>query len=250
MQRRRPQVRKHFFVYLISALFNVFLFFGLQTLGLNYLPAGLFSVLVYLEPVLVGLFAWLWLGEQMSWTKVIGLICGFLGVAAISARSLTSHLSVIGIILGILTAIGWGIGTVYSKKAQERVDMMWLLTCQFLIGGFLLMCAGSVMEPWTSVDWTAMPFILSTLFGGFFGIAFSWIIWFRLVNMGEATRIAAFTFFVPLISVLTSVLFLHETVNEWLIVGLILIIVGIYLTNKQKKAKSPATPPIQHQQTL
>lgn len=235
-QHKGPEFRKNFLVYLISAIFNVVFFFGLQTVGLDYLPAGLFSVLVYLEPVLVGVLAWLWLGEQMSWRKVVGLILGFLGVAAISARSLTSHLSVTGVIIGILTAITWSVGTVYTKRAQARVDMIWLLAIQFLIGGILIAATGSASESWASIQWTP-PFILCTLYGGFFGIALSWIIWFYLVKSGDATRVAAFTFFVPLISVLTSVLFLHESVSVWLVVGLVLIVLGIYLTNKQNKSK-------------
>ncbi|WAH35874.1 DMT family transporter [Alicyclobacillus dauci] len=244
LSRKQPNFIKHFWVYAISAVFNVILFFGLQTVGLNYLPAGLFSVLIYLEPVLVGVFAWLWLGEQMTWRKVVGLIFGFMGVAAISARSLTSHVSGVGILIGILTAVFWAIGTVYTKRAQERVDMMWLLAIQFLIGGILITIAGSATESWGAVTWSA-PFILGTLFGGFFGIALSWMIWFYLVKSGDASRVAAITFLVPLIAVVTSVLFLHEAVSVWLVFGLILIILGIYLTNTQKKRISEI-PPVAH----
>ncbi|GMA62389.1 DMT family transporter [Alicyclobacillus fastidiosus] len=248
-RNKKAYLRKYFPTYFISAVFNVFFFFGLQTVGLSYLPAGLFSVLIYLEPVLVGIVAWLWLGEPMSLQKVIGLVLGFLGVAAISAHSLTQHLSAIGIIIGIATAAFWTIGTVYSKKAQERVDMMWLLAIQFLIGGVLITALGSMSESWSAIHVTT-TFVLATLFGGFFGITLSWMIWFHLVHAGEATRIAAMTFFVPLISVLTSVIFLHESLNIWLLVGLVLIVLGIYLTNRQQKQgrlpqnSLPITPPI------
>ncbi|MFB5190294.1 DMT family transporter [Alicyclobacillus fastidiosus] len=248
--RNKPaHLRKYFWTYFVSAVFNVFFFFGLQTVGLSYLPAGLFSVLIYLEPVLVGIVAWLWLGEPMSPQKIIGLILGFLGVAAISAHSLTQHLSGIGIIIGIATAVFWTFGTVYSKKAQERVDMIWLLAIQFLIGGVLITLLGSMSESWTAIHVTT-TFVLATLFGGFFGITLSWMIWFHLVHAGEASRIAAMTFFVPLISVLTSVVFLHESLNIWLLVGLVLIVLGIYLTNRQQKQSSvpqnsvPMTPPL------
>lgn len=233
-QGRKPHLIRHFPIYFISAVFNVVLFFGLQTVGLNDLPAGLFSVLIYLEPVLVGFLAWLWLKESMTWQKIVGLICGFGGVAAISVHSLTSHLSVVGVVIGIMTAIFWSIGTVYSKRAQEKIDTMWLLAIQFLIGGIIITATGSATEPWSSVHWTS-SFILATLFGGFLGIAISWMIWFRLVATGDASRVAAFTFFVPLISVLTSVLFLGERLSIWLFVGLILIVGGIYLTNRRTR---------------
>src|SRR5690606_32240752 len=66
---RKIQWRKHWVKYTISAFLNITIFFGVQTIGLVYLPGGLFSVLVYLQPVLVGLFAWLWLKEQMTFLK-------------------------------------------------------------------------------------------------------------------------------------------------------------------------------------
>lgn len=49
--------------YLISAFFNTILFFGLQSIGLIYLPGGLFSVLVYVQPILLAIFAWALLSE-------------------------------------------------------------------------------------------------------------------------------------------------------------------------------------------
>lgn len=44
-------------IYVISSLFNIILYYGLQTVGLNYMPAGLFSAIVFLQPVLLGLFS-------------------------------------------------------------------------------------------------------------------------------------------------------------------------------------------------
>ena len=58
---------------------------GSKSIGLNEMPAGLFSTIVFLQPVLVGIFSWLWLGESMNGLKITGLIVGFLGVGIISS---------------------------------------------------------------------------------------------------------------------------------------------------------------------
>lgn len=114
--------------------FNIILFYGLQTLGLGYAPAGLFSAIVFVEPVLLGIFCWIWLGESMYGLKIIGLFLGFAGVAIISASGFTGDISAIGIILALGSAIGWGLGTVYVKKTGDRVDAIWMVTIQLLIG--------------------------------------------------------------------------------------------------------------------
>lgn len=107
-------------IYLISAILNISLFYGLQTIGLNYLPAGLFSAIVFFQPVLMGIFSWMWLGESMFALKLVGLAVGFAGVAVISAAGFSGHISVTGILLALGSAISWALGTVFMKK-QEAV---------------------------------------------------------------------------------------------------------------------------------
>ncbi|ADG07470.1 DMT family transporter [Kyrpidia tusciae] len=224
------QWRRNWRIYAISSLLNVFLFFGLQTVGLVYLPSGMFSLLVYSEPVFVGLLAWKWLGETLAPTKVVGLLLGLLGVAACSFDRLPGSASGLGILLGLAAAISWAAGTVYLKRVQAQVDMMWLVAIQCLLGGAGMMGAGSLFESWSEIQWT-WPFLATVAFAMFFGVSSSWLIWFRLVQMGEVSRVAALTFLVPVISVVLSALFLHETISGWLFAGLLLIAASIYLVN-------------------
>ncbi|GIP35203.1 DMT family transporter [Paenibacillus sp. J2TS4] len=218
-------------IYLISSLFNVFLFFGLQTIGLTYMPGGLFSALVYFQPVLVGLMAWFWLGESMSVPKSIGLLLGFAGVAVISVDGLGGGLSTIGVILALLTAVSWAIGSVFLKKKAGNTDPLWLVAIQSMIGGLLLTGVGSTMESWTEIVWN-VPYFSGLLFGAVLGVSTAWVIYFVLVRSGETSKVAASTFLVPLISVMASTLFLREPFHALLLLGLVMIMLSIYLVNR------------------
>jgi drug/metabolite transporter (DMT)-like permease len=218
-------------IYIISSLFNVILFFGLQTVALQFLPSGLLAVLVYFEPILVGFLAWLWLGENISVRKVTGLVLGFLGVLAVSFNGLFGKLSALGIVLGLAAAIAWAIGTVYLKRVQNQVSQLWLVSLQFIFGGIVLTGTGALTEPVT-IHWT-VPFWLSLLYCCFVGVALSWVTWLALVRRGEVSRVASYTFFVPLLSVVIGTLWLHEALTAGLFVGLVLIVAGIYLVNRQ-----------------
>ncbi|MEC2507151.1 DMT family transporter, partial [Bacillus cereus] len=136
--RNRITWRENWSNYCISAFFNTILFFGLQTVGLISLPGGLFSVLVYFQPVLLGLFAWIWLGEYMSPFKIMGLIIGFLGIVVVSVDGLTVHVSIIGVVLGLRMAFSWALGVVYVKKLSNEVDAFWMVTLQCIICGAIL----------------------------------------------------------------------------------------------------------------
>jgi drug/metabolite transporter (DMT)-like permease len=192
-----PQYKKIRFkvswkVYVISAFFNALLFYGLQTVGLRYLPEGLFTVIVYLQPVIIGFLAWLWLGEQLSVVKVFGLILGFAGVGIISLTSLEGHVSPLGIGLALATAVGWAIGTVYIKKEGGRVDALWLVAFQCIVGGLVLTIIGLSTEHWSSIVWN-IPYLTGLCYGAIFGIPISWVVFFTLVRSGDASKVASFT---------------------------------------------------------
>jgi drug/metabolite transporter (DMT)-like permease len=238
-KRENIRWKENWPIYTISAIFNVILFFAMQTVGLMYLPSGLFSVLVYLQPVLVGLLAWLWLGESMSLIKIIGLVLGFVGVITVSAGGFSGHIAMIGIILALLTGISWSIGTVFVKKVGHRADSMWLVAFQFIIGGIFLTGLGTGFEQYTDIVWNG-PYWAGLLFGSIFGVATSWIAYFTLVNNGDASKVASFTFLVPLIAVFSGTIFLREAFTANLLFGLVFIVTSIYLVNRKPQDKKGA----------
>ncbi|MDN4523295.1 DMT family transporter [Fictibacillus fluitans] len=224
--------RENWKMYFLSALFNSVLFYGLQTIGLLFVPAGLFSVIVYLQPVLIGIIAWLWIGESMTALKLTGLLLGFAGVATISLGGLSAHISSIGIALGILTALSWAVGTVYMKRISVKVDGVWLIAIQSIMGGLIMTGIGSGVEGLSAIAWST-PLLITLLFLALFSVAIAWIIYFHLISTGNASKIASFNFLVPLISILIGILFLDEPFTYSLLAGLFLIIASIYLVNRK-----------------
>ena len=228
--RNKLNWRKNWSKYCISAFFNTILFFGLHTIGLIYLPGGLFSVLVYFQPVLLGLFAWIWLGENMTPIKMIGLIIGFFGIVVVSVDGLIVHISAIGVVLGLLTALFWAIGVIYVKKVSVEVDSFWMVAMQFTIGGLVLLVFGAFFESWSAIEWNAV-FLFGLSWGATMGIPVAYVIYYKLVHAGEASKVGAFTFLVPVIAVYVSTVFLNEPITFTLLTGLVLVVISICLVN-------------------
>lgn len=228
--RNKLNWRNNWTKYCISAFFNTILFFGLHTIGLIYLPGGLFSVLVYFQPVLLGLFAWIWLGESMTPVKMIGLVIGFLGIFVVSVDGLIVHISAIGVILGLLTALFWAIGVIYVKKVTVEVDSYWMVAMQFTIGGIVLLVCGLFFESWSAIEWNAI-YLFGLGWGGTMGIPVAYVIYYKLVNSGDASKVGSFTFLVPVIAVYVSTVFLNEPITITLLTGLLLVVISIFLVN-------------------
>lgn len=235
--------RRNLRIYLLLAFFNVFLFFGLQTVGLTYMPGGLFSVIIYVQPVLVGIIAWKWLGESMSVTKIFGLIVGFIGVSVACIHSMSMDVSWIGIILALMTAVSWTFGALFMKKYSSQVDPLWLVSIQSVMGGGVLTILGLIFESWSDIVWNA-PYLTGLSFGMFLGVPTAWVIYFLLIRAGEASTVSTNTFLVPVIAVIGSALFLNEPFHLTLIVGLVLTALSIYLVNAPHGKKHHANIPV------
>ena len=230
----RANLRRDWPIYLLLAVFNVLLFMGLQTFTILYMPSGSAAVVIYLQPILVGLASYLILGEQLSVAKVVGLLLGFSGVVVVSAGSLSgSSLGTpLGVAFGVGSALSWTLGTVYFKRYGERLSTLWAVAVPFSAGGVVLTGLGLVLEPLAGIYWTG-TYAASFLYTALVGTALAWMLWLGLVKAGEASRVSAYVFFVPLASVLLGAVFLGETLSPWLLVGAALVVCGIYLVNKQ-----------------
>ena len=231
-QWKQIKWKENWSVYVISSIFNVILFYGIQSIGLQYLPAGLYSVIVYLQPVLVVILAWAILKESLTRIKIIGVLLGFLGVVMVSLDGISGKIAPIGFVLALITAIGWAIGTIYVKVKSHVVHGLWLVALQNVIGGLCMLFYGLGVEDIRAIEWN-WSFIVCLIYGAIFGVALAFALYNRLMSKGEAGKVSSFTFLVPLIAVLLGTIFLDEPFTITLFIGMVLILLSIYLINKQ-----------------
>lgn len=227
-------LRRDWHIFAFLAVFNVFFFVGFQTFGLLYLPSGTAAVLVYLQPILVGVFAWAVLGEPLNASKVIGLLFGFAGIGVVSSAGLAGaaeDITPAGVIYGVLSAASWALGTVAFKKYEARISNLWAVALPFLAGGIVLMALGLALERWQDISWTG-PLVGSVLFSALVGTGIAWMLFLALVRAGEASRVASYIFVVPLVAVVIGAVFLDETLGPRLLAGAALVVLGIYLVNR------------------
>ena len=217
--------------YTLLTTLNVLLFFGLQTAAIGLLPSGLAAVLIYLQPVLVGLLAWWLLDEPMTAAKILGLVLGFAGIVVVGGGAFAGHVSAVGVVLAVAGALAWALGTVVFKATDGRVDPWWAVALPFLAGGALLTLVGLILEG-PDITWSP-EFVAALAFAGLVGTAAAWSLWFGLVAAGEAGRAASYIFFVPLVGVGIGAVLLDETLTVSLLIGAALVVLGVYLVNRR-----------------
>ena len=237
-----PNLRRDWRVFAFLGMFNVVLFIGAQTFAVLYLPSGTAAVLIYLQPILVGVLAWTVLGEPLTATKVVGLLLGFAGIVAVSSGGLldaAGEVTLVGVVSGVASALAWAMGTVGFKKYEARISTLWAIALPFLAGGAALTVLGLFIEPLSGVSWSG-PLFSSVLYSAFIGTGLAWMLYFGLVRAGEASRVASFIFVVPLAAVVIGAVVLDEALGLSLLAGAALIVSGIYLVNRTPRGTKRA----------
>ena len=80
-----PQLRQHWKPVLLVGLLNSAIPFACFAFALLHITTGLSSILNATVPLFGALVAWLWLGDRLDRTRILGLMLGFAGVALLAS---------------------------------------------------------------------------------------------------------------------------------------------------------------------
>jgi len=217
-------------------LANVVGFVGLQLLGLEAIGAGPAAAIVYAQPVLVAVGAYLLLGEEMTRARVAGVLLGFAGVAVVSAHELSAA-SVFSVAALLGCAVCWATGTL-GTRATPELPALPVVAAQHLLAAPVLLALAAATEPAPA---PSARLAGSLLFAGVFGAAFGLFLFTLLLRRGEASVVTAWLFTVPILAAVFGVVLLGEPLRAPLVVGLVLVSVGVRLASRRPRAR--AVPP-------
>jgi drug/metabolite transporter (DMT)-like permease len=141
-----------------------------------------------------------------------------------------------GDILELGAAVLWGATTVYIKKyLADRVHPINTFLYQLVFSVPVTFVCALLLEPKWVLNVSgavATAVIYSAVIVAFA----SYLVWFKLIHIYPVSELAIFTFLSPVFGVAAGAIFLHEQLTTGLILGLILVSAGIYVTNRRPKA--------------
>lgn len=200
-------------------------------MGLAYEKSGVSAMITYTQPLFVFCLAVPFLREKTETSKILGVLIGFCGVAALSVRNLSSFesFSQFGFLL-IIGAFLWALTTVYYKKLLTHVDPLVSSVMQLVVGTGLLVFLSSTVEG------LSFPFVrsymLAILYVSIFTTATGLILWIFLLREEDATVLSSSSFIIPIVALFFGWLLLGECIELRSILGIVLIITGVYLVNR------------------
>lgn len=209
---------------------NVAGFFALQNLGLERSGIGFGAVLIYSQPLLVGLLATLVLRERLTGRQRIGLLVGWLGVVVtVSGDLAVRGGSAAAAVILLAAALVWAVGTVLIKRIPPDLPLTGVLFLQCLYGALpLTALAVTVGGPvrWDGTLLGAAAYAGAVATAGGFGMQFA------LLQRGAAGVVSSYIFAVPVLSTGLGVLIFGERVPAGLAIGVLGVGLGVVLVTR------------------
>ncbi len=214
--------------------------FGLEFtclyLGMLFTDSARAVILIYLSPFVVAAGAHIFLGEKLSTFKWAGLVLAFIGLVSVfyGKPSKYTRLMLAGDILEILAAFLWGATTLYIKKyLAEKMHPINTFLYQLVFSiPVLFICAYFIEDRW--IKDPGQMVIWSLAFQAVIIAFASYLVWFKLIHDYPVAKLSVFTFLTPVFGVAFGVIFQREELTCGLIAGLLMVSVGIYITNYRK----------------
>ena len=226
--------------FILLSLIGIVIVWAGLAFGQEYLSVGLASVLVTITPLFTFVALVFFLRtEPFSFTGLGGLLMGVFGLVLV--------IGLHNIISGGSTLLGvFYIGGAFVLLAINGILIMrWLgkvdpvITTLYLIfyGALALTALAFIFESPVQVPWTKDT-IASELALGIICTASSYFGYFYLIRNAGAFFASFIFYFLPIFGLLEGHIFLGEAVSVTQIAGVIIVILGIYIINREKFHKT------------
>ena len=205
------------------------------TAGLARVEASRAALIVPTNPAFTALFAALLLGERMAAARTLGVALSVAGALWVLARGdprafLSLELGT-GELLLVACIFTWSAYTLLGRVALATISPLALTAYTMFIGALPLAVPtwleGESLARVSWQGWVAMAYLVTL------GTVVPFLWYSEGVKALGAARAAQFINLVPPLAVAESVWLLGEPMTPALYVGAVLVVAGLYLTNRR-----------------
>jgi len=237
LKRKIPSFsKKDIFFLSILGLTGVTFLYIFQFVGIDYTNAPTASVLINTNVIFIAIMSLFLLKERLTLKRFLGIIISFIGVIIIIFSNFQNEIFdinnafFIGTIMVLISALCWATYSIVGKNMLKKYDELTVTTYAFIFGTiFYLPFVVSDLIP--NIQKVTFDGWLAVLYLALFCSVFGYMGWYYALKKTEASRAAVFLNLIPLFTIAISI-FLGEKLTLLFFIGAILIISGVYITQK------------------
>lgn len=227
---------KNWFGYLVFAILGIVQLWLADAYGLKYISAGLASVLVSVAPLATFVITALILrDDKITLFNVCGLIIGVIGlVLVIGLNNITTDGTVL---LGVFLVVGgfilFAVNGVLAPRLVVGGDPIIATTYYMAIGAVILTALAFIVEDPMQMRW-GLDNISVEIIVGLIPTASGFVGFYYLIKHAGPLFASTTFYLMPIFGMLFAVIYMGEKTDASQIVGIGVVILGLYLINREK----------------
>ncbi|HCY85328.1 MAG TPA: EamA family transporter [Desulfobacteraceae bacterium] len=215
--------------------YNLFFFTGLGIINANRA-----SLIIATNPIFISLAAALLFKDKLTPGKGIGLVLSVTGALLIISEGDLRSILTSGIGRGELAIFGcvfsWVSYSILGKPLMTHLSPLTCVCYSSLAGTAMLLVPALGSGMLGKLSGYGVPEWGSLFYLGFFGTVLGFYWDYQGIRTIGPTRSGVFINFVPVSALILSYFILGETVTPDILMGALLVVTGVYLTNHSKTA--------------
>ncbi|TAL64494.1 MAG: O-acetylserine/cysteine exporter [Legionella sp.] len=228
-----------FFIKPPEAPFKIVVYYGLVMFAMQFglvftgmqvgMTAGMASLIMQVQVFFSMFMAMYFLGEKVTISQMIGALIGFMGIGVV-ALHFDNNVSFLGFILILGAATTWGVGNLITKQVKSANLISLIVWGTFVaifpvfILSLLLEGPTQILDTYHHITWRGVGALMYIVY------ASTWVgygVWNWLLERYPVSMVVPFTLLIPVVGLVSSVLFMGEPFQSWKLVAGLLIISGL-----------------------
>src|SRR5437899_3846661 len=210
-------------------------------MGQQHISIGLASILNSTTTLWAAiLIYWVIPAERPSFVNYIGVLIGLAGVVILVLPDI-SVLGLSGIFLGAwavaVPAGAYAVSALFQRTKLRGMSVYEQSFGQLVVTAALAIPIAAPAIPQVHFNWRSMGAVIALGVGGS-GVAY--LLYYYTMNSLGAVRATGVTFLVPITAVFWGVVLLNESLTLPTVIGMVIILAGIVLTNLRRAGRPRA----------
>ncbi|WP_280148979.1 DMT family transporter [Bacillus safensis] len=238
--------KKHEGMFALAGLCGVVLYYFLENVALTYTFASNAGVISSVVPFFSFLLAYFLLKDEPLHSRFfIGFFIAMTGIVLINMNGMTTfQLNPLGDALALTATIVWAFYSILSKMINQYGYHIIQVTRRVFFYGLLWMIP-LIWHFKIRLDWgrlTNPSFAFHLLFLGLFASAICFLTWSFSVKTLGVVKSSVYIYGVPIITMVISMIVLHERLTFMSALGTALTLGGLLLSDKKSTGRKKQKP--------
>jgi drug/metabolite transporter (DMT)-like permease len=223
-------------LFLLSSLFNPFLYFIGENYGLKNSSPTISAVIIATIPVFTPLVAYLALKEKLSWLNIAGIFISFFGIGVMLVNpDLSLNASPVGIMFLLWAVVSAVIYSVFLKRLTQKYSSLTIITYQNALGVLYFLPLFLIFDYHHFINVRPNRELVSSLIQlSVFASSLAFIFFTMTVKELGVSRTNVFSNLIPVFTAIFSAVFISESFTATKIAGMAIVIAGVMISQVRR----------------